>query len=360
MRDPRPKTVFATLHIILVHISNGQKTAAVPSLLLFIPILLICSTSLPAAKFPAGIDFVNLLNYKNCVELSNDSTRVVIGHHVGGRVLSYQLNGREALYLDPAEANWQQPGKQRKLVTAGRFDIGPEYIIPKRDILWSGRWKFSITGPRSVQLTSQPDPATGTQLIREFKLAETGSHLSCRQIIKNITDETKHWCHWSRTFAKHGGVAIVPLSKEARHPFRYVMYEGRGLINARPSDPSITQVDNFLLVKDIPKFPKLGFDSMSGWFAYQMKHDLMFVKKYRTEPDTAYNEVAGLTISIWYPKSEKVDAVELEPIGPRNVIKPGKSAEFTEHWWLMENPYQKDFSAAELKKISKRVGQLKN
>ena len=326
-----------------------------PSLAILAGTLLITGT-LQAAKWPAGVRTVNLLNYRNCVELFNESTRVVLGHQVGGRVLSYRFNDREALYLSPEEADWKSA--KRKLVTAGRFDIGPEYLVPKRDVLWSGEWEFQISKPRFVRLVSQPDTATGTQLIREFTLAETGSHLSCRQIIMNITKQTRHWCHWSRTFAKHGGVAIVPLSEQARHPLRYVMYEGRGLINARPSDPNITHVGDYLLVKDVPKFPKLGFDSMTGWFAYQMKHDLMFVKKYQTYPDRSYNEVAGLTISIWYPKSEKVDAVELEPIGPMNVIKPGQSAEFTEHWWLMERDYQKDFSERELNQLSRQVEAL--
>lgn len=322
------------------------------------PLLLLLGVSgLLAAKWPEGVRTANVLNYKNCVELFNESTQVTLGHQVGGRVLSYKLNGKEALYLNPTEADWQST--KRKLVTAGRFDIGPEYLIPKREVLWSGEWKFQISKPRFVRLVSQPDTATGTQLIREFTLSESGSHLSCKQIIKNISAETKHWCHWSRTFAQHGGVAIVPLSKQARHPLRYVMYEGRGLINARPTDPNIARVGNHLLIKDVPKFPKLGFDSMAGWFAYQMKHDLMFVKKYRTFPNRPYNEVAGLTISIWYPNKEKVDAVELEPIGPMNVIQPGQSADFTEHWWLLERNYQKDYSEEELNQLTKRVTQLK-
>ena len=72
-------------------------------------------------------------------------------------------------------------------------------------------------------------------------------------------------------------------------------------------------------------------DSHVGWFAYLMRNDLMFVKRYRTHPDRVYNEVAGLTISIWYPEEKRV---ELEPIGPREQLEPGESASFTEHWEL--------------------------
>ena len=35
-------------------------------------------------------------------------------------------------------------------------------------------------------------------------------------------------------------------------------------------------------------------DTYAGWFAYLMKKDLMFVKRFPTYPDRVYNEVAGL------------------------------------------------------------------
>lgn len=318
-------------------------------------LLLSVAPVLAAEKLP-GVRHVDLLNYPRCLEIFNGATRAIIGHHVGGRVLSYEFKGGEALYLNPAEADWKNA--RRKLVTAGRFDIGPEYLIPRRDVLWSGEWTPEIIGPRAVRVTSQPDAATGVQLVREFRLALNSSHLSCRQIIRNVSRETKYWCHWSRTFAKHGGIGIVPLSAATKLPNDYVMYEGRGLINARPQDPHINRVGDFLLIRDVPKFPKLGFDSMSGWFAYQMKNDLLFVKRYATDPNGVYNEVAGLTISIWYPPAAKVNAVELEPIGPRNTIPPGGQAEFTEHWHLVPRRYQRDFSKAELNRLAQRIEKL--
>ncbi len=324
----------------------------------FYSLLFCCAPSLlsswpVAAALPEGIRSVQVLNYPGCLQLFNEKASATIGHHVGGRVLSYRLKDREALYLNPAEADWKTA--KRPLVTAGRFDIGPEFLIPKRDVLWSGEWMPEAVGPRFVRLTSQPDAATGVQLIREFRLAAESSHLSCRQIIRNISDQTRYWCHWSRTFAQHGGIGIVPLTPDTKLPSHYVMYEGRGLINGRPKDPNINRVGDFLVISAVPAFPKLGFDSMAGWFAYQMKHDLLFVKKYATDPGAVYNEVAGLTISIWYPKSEHVNAVELEPIGPRNTIKPGESAEFTEQWWLLENEYSAEWTGEKLERLEKRI-----
>jgi hypothetical protein len=160
---------------------------------------LACQLAALAAALPEGVRRVKVLNYPDCFELANSDTRVTLCHQVGGRVLEYSFKGKNALYLDPREAKWGTPGGPKAPSSAGRFDIGPEYLIPRRDKLWSGEWQAEPIGRRAVRLTSQPDEATGVQLIRNFRLAATGSHLACEQIIKNVSKEPKYWAHWSRT-----------------------------------------------------------------------------------------------------------------------------------------------------------------
>ena len=113
------------------------------------PLTLVCllftaiSLNLPAEE---GARRLKFLNYPDCIELSNKAgTVVILGHHVGGRVLSYRQDGKESLYLNPSEAKWT-PKNGKKSSSAGRFDIGPEYLIPKRAALWSGQWTAKITG----------------------------------------------------------------------------------------------------------------------------------------------------------------------------------------------------------------------
>jgi len=109
------------------------------------------------------------------------------------------------------------------------------------------------------------------------------------------------------------------------------MYEEGWLINMQPDDPKIVRRDDYLQISPTPRKPKLGFDSYAGIIAYAAPNDLLFVKRFETYPDRVYNEAAGLTISVWYPDREMV---ELEPIGPRERLKPGESAAFTEEWFL--------------------------
>ena len=148
-----------------------------------------------AADLPEGVRRVKVLNYPDCFELSNADTKVTLCHQAGGRVLEYIYQGENALYLDPREAKWGTPGGAKAPTSAGRFDIGPEYLIPKHDKLWAGAWQAEAIGPRAVRLTSQPDEATGVQLTREFHLDAKSSHLSCVQIITNTSQQTKYWSH---------------------------------------------------------------------------------------------------------------------------------------------------------------------
>ena len=94
-----------------------------------------------------GAKVVKAFGHENCIELINKTTRVVLAP-AGGRVLSYEVNGVNALYL--SESDSQGKGGS----SAGRFDIGPERVLPRHDLLWSGPYTGEVTGNRSAKFTS--------------------------------------------------------------------------------------------------------------------------------------------------------------------------------------------------------------
>lgn len=314
----------------------------------------LAANGIGAAADLEGTGRMDFHGYPQCVKLENAQCRVVLGHQCGGRVLEYALKGANVVALQPGEAGkvYDPAKKSGGAADGGRFDIGPEHTIPAHPDLWVGAWQAETTGPRAARLTSAKDAATGVQLIRDFALDEASSHLRCTQTIKNVSDEPKPWCHWSRTFAPGGGIVVIPLSPGSRFPNQYVMYGEGDTIQFRPRDKNIVVRDACLLVTGTPAQPKLGMDSAAGWLAYVMKNDLMFVKRFAVYPDRAYNEMAALTISIWYYKDE---LCELEPIGPKNTIAPGESASFTEDWWILPHKYPPSASGLDLAKLKAQV-----
>ncbi len=294
-----------------------------------------------------GAETIRFAGFDNCIELKNKTTQVVLAPSFGGRVLSYAWKDKNA--LGPAKLG------------PGRFDIGPEKVIPQRKELWEGEWEGRITGEFSAILTSPEHAATGVQLIREFTLDPKSSHLRVTQTIKNISDERVHWSHWSRTFGKGGGICVVPLSKDSAYPKNYVMYNDQRAIEFLPDDPQIEVRDGFFLLKGPPRFPKLGLDSHEGWLAYMTPDNLVFIKKYPTYPNRRYWEMVGMTLSLWYIDNwgeDKVSVCEIEPIGPREDIAPGEYASFTEDWFLGDYKFPKtggDVDLVQLEKASKRL-----
>ena len=288
--------------------------------------------------------------HENCIELKNKTTRVILAPS-GGRVLSYEINGRNTLYLSKSDSE----GKGGS--SAGRFDIGPERVLPRHELLWSGPYKGEITGTRSAKFTSGKDDATGFQIIREFKLASKGTHLRIKQTVINISDQTNQVCYWSRTFVHGQGICVVPVTEHSRMPRKHVIYENGTTINFLPEDEKITQRNGYVIVQGPPRKPKLGFDSKAGWMAYFMQNNLLFVKRWPTFPKKPYNEMAGLTLSIWYPDGPMC---ELEPIGPQEILKPGDKASFTEDWWITEQKFPDNAKSIDLSQLEANVKKLTN
>ena len=76
------------------------------------------------------------------------------------------------------------------------------------------------------------------------------------------------------------------------------------------------------------------------------------VLTYDGYPDRVCNEVAGLTISIWYREDRRV---ELEPIGPRERLQPGEVSKFTAEWYLLPYEFSPDGRDVDLKLLEARV-----
>lgn len=290
--------------------------------------------------------------YTKAVELRLGKTRAVLCPQAGGRVIEFSVNGTDALYFDPAEKD-RKPGKPGP-VSAGRFDYGPELTVARHPKAWAGEWTAEVTPAGSTRLTSPREDA-GIQLVREFRLVPHGSSvgLSCRQTMTNTGKDVREVCHWGRSFSPAGGICVVPLGdRPSRFPSKYAMYEDSAIINVRATDANIRERNGFLEVLAPPRKPKLGFDTYAGWLGYVMPNDTVFVKRFPAFPDRVYNEAAGLTLSVWCPKGPQI---ELEPIGPRERLKPGESASFTEVWWLLLHPFPKKGEKLDLKGLADQV-----
>jgi hypothetical protein len=295
--------------------------------------------------------------FEKCVLIQNDQARVVLCPESGGRVLEYSLHGKNALFVSATDTGQEETDALwRHDPSAGRFDIGPELMMPKRDELFRGEWNVTRLSQLSVRLTSLPSESTGVKLVRDFTLDPESTRLACKQTIVNVSNKAVQYCHWSRTLANGAGIVLVPLDGFAKFPNRYVRYANGGLL-LRPEDPNVRIRDGFLEIIGPPTTPKLGMDSMAGWVAHQQTSGLVFIKKFPTYPERAYIDAGGITLATWAPPSGVT--VEIEPIGPAEIIAPGASASFTETWWLLSNEFPTDGKQVDLQWLRQQVAKLR-
>ncbi|MFC2111911.1 hypothetical protein ACFLTA_01455 [Bacteroidota bacterium] len=282
-----------------------------------------------------GTKIVTEYGNENCIELTNASCRVVLEPDLGGRVLLYELEGNNILWINKEnEGKSWTPGVNFGAPGAGRFDIGPEATGIKRPVLWLGTWEGRITGPRKAVMTSQLDSVNGVQLIRSFTLAEEGSHLTCKQEIRNVSEKTVYHYHWSRTLVEGGGISLTPMNPLSRYPKGYIIYGPGNVMDYRPAaEPNIRLREGVLEILGSPSRPKFVMDCSEGWLAYVSMDDQLFIKKFEIYPKRVYGDMAGNTASIYYYKDL---FCEVEPLGPLEIIPPGQSASFTEHWYLFD------------------------
>ena len=306
--------------------------------LLTVPIFVLLSVACSRGHYE-GTAIITQFGFNNCIELKNNDVRVVLEPNIGGRVLVYELHGKNVLYRDSTQdGDVFKPGPGSP--AGGRFDIGPERTIPRHPALFTGKWEGIITGKREAQLISQADTSTGVQLIRNFRLDEQGSKLIYTQTIKNISAETKYYCSWSRTFVKGGGISITPLNPHSRFPRGYLIYGPGNVMDFMPADEPNVRVRNGILeIIGAPGRPKFVMDVSEGWLAYITKDDQLFIKKFNVYPERVYGEMSAANASIFYRGEE---LCEIEPIGPMESISQGGKVSFTETWYLLDYNYPED------------------
>ena len=277
--------------------------------------------------------FRSYAGYDNCLELRNDETRLILGPHCGGRVLSYQFRGREALYLDPAQNGWIQgpdsPEMSALGPTGGRADVGPESDQPPRPTLWLGPWDLEAGDDGSAEMTSRRCPDTGLRVQRRFELEGDTSRVRFTQTLRNEGSQPARVCHWGRTFGRGGGICVIPL--KGKRSYDYIRFDPGG-IATHPPDPAIRVREGCVEVLGPPLHAKLGFDTKAEWFAVAQPSDLLFVKRYSVPGQAEYGDSGGMTVSI-YIKDDRL--CELEPIGPMHTLSPGEEASFIENWELL-------------------------
>ncbi|MFC0878420.1 hypothetical protein ACE01N_17635 [Saccharicrinis sp. FJH2] len=296
---------------------------------------------------------------KDCLLLKNRRVSVIIDPNCGGRIIEYSVKGENVLYVDPNEERYafsvDKPPLNSHSPTGGRFDIGPELIIPQHSDLWIGEWDVIHADQLGIIIRSKKDRNTGIQLERFFKLSDNTSNLLFTQTIRNLSEDPVSCYHWSRTQVRGGGIFISPVSKFWRFPKRYVVFNSDHTINYMPEpEENVSVTDEEVIVKGKPNGQHIAFDSNEGWMAYVAPNDLMLVKQFHVYEERDYGEIVSNNMSLLYEN----DFCELSPFGPITYLEPGQEDSFTEEWWLYAMNFRKLSKSLDISEVREIIKAL--
>ncbi len=278
--------------------------------------------------------------WDNCLVLRGGDCKAVVVPAVGGRVMSYSINGENILSDNP-DSRWGMTPSTSNFWAGGyQLDLGPELRgLPEHRWLWQGPWAWRVPQPYAVHLFSGPETSVGVQLEKEFVIDPDTGDLGLSQRMRNIVTNDISFCLWDRTLCKGGGFVLLPLNSRSRFKAGWSQRRGRQVSEYhydgdRPSDQRVRLLDGVLVAqaKGLPEANelKVGADSDAGWIAYA-RGKILFVKYFPIFAQANYSD-GGNTVEFYC--NERV--AELEPLSPEMTLKPAGIYSFPEKWVFIE------------------------
>ena len=274
---------------------------------------------------------IEYLGFPNCIELSNDTARLIISTDFGPRILFYGLDENENILGWHPEAavttrlgTWKPYGGHRLWVAPENMPLS---YAPDNDPV-----EHQIMGAGLVILTQ---PAGEVPIKKELivKLDETGSGVTIDHKLTNEGDMVDNISAWALTILRPGGEVIIP-----NEPF--APYSPETLLPVRSialwsytdfTDPRWTfEKDRICLRVDenLGSQQKIGVLNKQGWAGYQYK-DQTFVKRFDHLEDETYPDMNS-NMEVYTAGG----FVEVETLSPLRVLQPGESIEHQERWEL--------------------------
>ena len=309
--------------------SQTNRISLVNKLKFFCLIILLSSTSSLLAK----VEKINYRGWKNCYQISNALSKVIIVPESGGRVMAFTYQDKNIIYQDSS-----QSGKTfdhwKKIYfdpDGGRFDYGPEKVTdPLHALTWMGPWKVKSVGEYSVTIYSEKDSLLGMFSERTFTLDKRSAKLTTLQTATNISNRilTRHF--WSRTLVQPGGELVINLNRNSRFKSGWVrfVFDPDSIVED-DRDDRINIKGYRLLFNSKGTTYKFGADLKKGVIDYYYK-GLKFQKKYRIGDLDQY--VGSDDMNTIFYHSPKF--LEIEPTSETINLLPGQKMSFKEVWRL--------------------------
>jgi hypothetical protein len=285
--------------------------------------------------------------WPNCYRVANGEVELIVTSDVGPRIMRFGFIGGPNLLKEyreelggTGEPKWQHRGGHR--LWAAPEDARRTYAPDNAPV------RVDLDGG-IITLTQTVEPDSGLEKQISIALDTRGSRVHVIHRLKNMLPWPIELAPWALTMMAPGGMGITGFPPRGRHPEALaptnplVMWAFTDL-----SDPRWKFTKKYLMLKQDPenKEPqKIGHFNPDTWGAYLLGTDL-FLKRSRAEQGRPYADL-GCSFEIF----SRNDILELETLGPLQIVASGGAVEHLETWSLHRNVTIAGFSDAELDRV---------
>jgi hypothetical protein len=307
------------------------------------------STALLQAQ--TNISLQTISNYKqwkwDAIVMQNDLITVATVPVIGGRVMQYDLDSLQSIYINSAEL-----GKTYAPSSGAYHNFGGYKTWPSPQSRWPNTWPppptldfgvytfqaDSISNDSvSVIVTSPIENwvAKDIRFVRKATIYPGTSRVKMEQTMINTGTSTANWGMWSITQS----IVNHPGKKDYQNYWAYFpinpnsVYEQSGVSPQGPSSAWKGEVAPGVYgVQFASDNQKIYSDPHKGWIAYTSLSDtVVFARTFDLFEDAQYPDDARVTV---YVSGASALYMEVEVKSPIvDLSSGGGSYTFTENWW---------------------------
>lgn len=278
-----------------------------------------------------SMETVTYLALPKCIRISNGNVDLIVTTAAGPRILFYGPAGGDNVLgsfpdasKETALGTWKPYGGHRLWVWPELF---PATYAPDNDPI-----DHQADGELSIMLHRGADGAGMEKEIR-VTLAPKGSKVVLEQKITSHNLWPVDIAAWAISIVR-SGVGIVPRVPFQTHDQYPPMTQPLGICAFTDlQDPRFTLGQKYILLRADPKRPdaqKFGLRNKENWCAH-LANEMLFVKQFEHQNRVQYPDY-GVNTEVYVEGA----FMELELMGPRQVLWPGESVSFHEEWSLFQ------------------------
>ena len=311
-----------TLHPLLVNL-------AVASLALAALLLCTAQHGCAALSMFAAMPLVTFNGWTNCYRLTNDTVELIAAPAIGGRIMAYRfIGGSNAFEVSPTYAGTVVPfAPPKQVVYYGGSKLWP---APQNwgwppNAYWENAPNLATQlSPLRLQMAGQHNPTSLVQFTRAFALAPTGSLVTLKHQIENVSTASRSNAIWAINAAPRPSTLIAPVGQSS-----WMITNNLTVPVGSPWE----RTNDIFYTSVLAPTAKLFVITNKPWCAV-LQSNLLWIMWGDPPPSMKFctNEAP---VEIWYGNDTSGRPfAEMELQGQEEILAPGAKANYTMYWRL--------------------------